>query len=506
MNSPNSEATPSHENDALAGQLQVALRENALLTERNRELEKKVAELEAIVGELCRRLGLNSRNSSKPPSSDGYDKPKPKSLRKPSGKKSGGQPGHRGSHMEIPHEPDEVRHHFPQKCQECPHLSSCQEQGNFACTESRYVVDVDITTKVTEHQTLQPTNCLYEEVQRTARFPENVKAHIQYGDSVTVLVSLLSTYGAVSYERIHVILSSLMDIQLSTGTLVNMVARCADKVGPTLLDIQKLLTQNAINHYDETGIRVHGRIYWVHNSSSANYTYQTIHENRGQLGINDNGVINNSSEVAVHDCWASYWKATNVTHAVCAAHLLRELEGVVENASDHTWAYDFGGMLHRMKAQKERDMACGKENAGTYHLHKFSREYDRIMRKAEAQCPSPSAPVEKKRGRPKKGKEGSLIARLIKIKDAVMRFFTDFRVPFDNNQAERDLRNCKTKAKVSGCFRSKEGAQDYLNISSYISTGRKQGISAFHALQAAFSGMARVVIEQFVPPENYASR
>lgn len=496
--------TPSEEKDLREQYLAAVTREKDLLAERVRFLEKRVAELEAIVDELTRRLGLNSHNSSKPPSSDGYAKPNQKSRRQRSGKKPGGQKGHSGSHMEIPHEPDEVLQHFPEKCQRCPHLSLCQSQGNFDCSESRYVVDVEIKTKVTEHQTLSPVDCPYGEVDQTAQFPDNVKAYIQYGDSVSILAGLLSTYGAVSYERMHVIFSSLMGVQISPGTLVNMVRRCAEKVGSTLQDIQSLLMQNAVNHYDETGIRVNGRLHWVHNASSANYTYQTVHEKRGKEGIGDNGVIGNSLGVAVHDCWASYWNFANVTHALCGAHLLRELEGVIENAHEHTWAQDFAGLLMRMKSQKERDLTCGKENAGTYHLHKYSREFDRIMQKADTQCPPSPVPTEKKRGRKKKGRERSLIDRLIELKDAAMRFFTDYRVPFDNNQAERDIRNCKTKAKVSGCFRSKEGAEDYLSISSYISTGRKQGISAFEALQAAFHGMARVVIEKLVPSENHA--
>ncbi|MBO4368672.1 MAG: IS66 family transposase, partial [Desulfovibrio sp.] len=296
----------------------------------------------------------------------------------------------------------------------------------------------------------------------------------------------------------------LMGVQLSTGTLVSMVKRCASKIGSVLKDIKNLLIQNDVNHYDETGIRINGHLYWVHNSSSANLTYQTVHQKRGQEGINDNGVLGNSSGVAVHDCWAPYWKADNVTHAVCGAHLLRELEGVLENAPDHTWAQEFLALLLRMKAQKERDMAYGKENAGTYHQHKFFKEYDLIIQKANSQCPSPSASTETQKGRPKMGKECALICRLAKLKDAVCRFFMNYLVPFDNNLAERDLRNCKTKCKVSGCFRSKEGAQDYLSISSYISTGWKQGISAFEALTAAINGMANIVIEKFIPTETKA--
>ena len=484
------------EKNALATQLEEVTQERNLFATEIRGLQCKVAELNAVVSELKRRLGQNSQNSSKPPSSDGYAKPKPKSRRERSGKKRGGQKGHAGVNMEVPHEPDEILQHLPEKCQGCPHLKSCQENDNFVCTESRYVVDVEIHTKVTEHQTVSPTNCPLKEQVGSAQFPQDVKAHVQYGDSVTVLAGLLSTYGAISYERIHVILGSLMGVSLSTGTLVNMVGRCADKIGPTLEEIRSLLTRSPVNHYDETGIRVNGRLYWVHNSSSADYTYQTLHKKRGSEGIDDNGVLRDSSGVAVHDCWGSYWYIDGVEHALCCAHLLRELEGILENAPTHTWAQEFLELLLRMKAQKERDLACNRENAGTYHLHKFSREYDRIMQRADTQCPSPPVPIEKRRGRKKLGKERALLERLKEFKESVSRFFTDYRVPFDNNQAERDLRNLKTKSKVSGCFRSTEGAKDYLTISSFISTGVKAGITAFNALKAAFSGMAKIVIEK----------
>ena len=245
-----------------------------------------------------------------------------KSRRERSGKKPGAQEGHDGSNMTIPHEPDVTIQHLRKLCQQCPHLCSCKESGNFACTESRYVVDVVITTNVTEHQTVHPVHCPFFEVANTARFPENVTAYVQYGSSVTVLVSLLSTFG--SFERIHDLLNGLLDVQISTGTLVNMVRWCAETIEPTLQEIRTRLMQNPVNHYDETGIRVNGTLHWVHNSSSANYTYQTIHKKRGQEGIDDNGVIGNSS--GVHDCWGSYWKYGNVDHAVCGAHLLRELD------------------------------------------------------------------------------------------------------------------------------------------------------------------------------------
>ena len=232
----------------------------------------------------------------------------------------------------------------------------------------------------------------------------------------------------------------------------------------------------------------------VHNASQANYTFQTVNKKRGQEGIDANGVIGKSKDIAVHDCWGSYFKYTNVTHAVCCAHLLRELAGIQEREPTHKWTEEFAGLLLRMKAKKERDITQGKQAASNYHLHKFSREYDRILKLADTECPLPPEPTEKKKGRKKKGKERALIERLFELKEEVCRFFTLYYVPFDNNQAERDIRNTKTKSKVSGCFRTEEGAQDYCDITSYLNTAKKHGMDAITALKDAVCNVGKKLI------------
>ena len=319
---------------------------------------------------------------------------------------------------------------------------------------------------------------------------------MQYGKSVAVLATLLNTYGAVSLDRIHIILGSLIGVSLSPATILSMVSKCREKIDPILQEIKQLLIKNDVNHYDETGIRVNGKVYWVHNASSTNFTYQTVHQKRGREGIDDNGVLANASGVAVHDFWSPYFKYDNVDHAMCAAHIFREADGVTENNPDHVWAIQFVLLLLRMVAQKERDIAHNKTEASQYHLHKFSQEYDRILDIAEKECPPPEV-TKKKRGRPKKGKERSLIERLLKFKEEVTRFFWDYAVPLTNNPAEQDIRISKIKANVSGSFRTEQGAKDFCGIISYLSTGRKNGITAFEAITAAFSGLAKIVIEKF---------
>lgn len=466
------------------------------LTESNASMTETIKELQETIKELQRQLNQNSQNSSKPPSSDGFNKPKPQSLRQKSGKKQGGQKGHPGSHMSIPHEPDEFRRHLPKRCLQCPHLNECIVKGDvFTCGEKRYEVNAVITTRVTEHQSVRVDSCPCSGETFSGEFPEDIRAYVQYGDSVSVLAGLLSTYGAVSAMRIHVLLGSLLGVSLSTGTITSMVAKCAKKVGDTLETIKSMLTGARVANFDETGTDVNGKTIWVHNSSTPELTYQTINNKRGQVGMEDNGVLPGFSGIAVHDCWSPYWKYDGITHAVCNAHLLRELTAVEQYSPEHQWAPGFKTLLRSMKRARDKAVAKGKGELSYYYLHKFDTEYDRLMKIADEECPLPPDQPQKKKGRKKKGKERSLIERLMALKASVCLFIRDFSVPFDNNQAERDVRNVKTKTKVSGCFRTESGAQNYLDIMSYISTGRKHGISAYEALTAAFAGNAEIVLQ-----------
>lgn len=459
------------------------------------ELTAEIAALKETIKELVEQKNKDSHNSSKPPSSDGYKKPSPKSQRETTGRFKGGQKGHPGKHMEIPHEPDEIVDHHPDKCISCPHLSECVQENRFECNESRYVVGVEIKTIVTEHRSMSACGCPLGEELPKGSFPDGVKAYIQYGDSVTVLVGLLSTYGAVSAMRIHTLIGSLLNVKLSTGTVISMVSKCAKKVGPVMKKIQKLITADDVAFFDETGARIKGLLWWIHNSSTAEYTFQTVNRKRGKTGIDANGVLPNFSGVAMHDCWSPYWKYEGIIHAICNAHLLRELTAMIENEPEHTWAGEFKTLLRTMKKVKEKAIAKGKQELSYYYLHKFDQEYDRIMTLADEERPAPPPGKTKRRGRHKKGKERCLIERLMLLKDAVCLFIHDFKVPFDNNQAERDVRNVKTKVKVSGCFRSDSGAQDYLDVMSYLSTGRKHNVNVFEALTAAFAGNADIVLQ-----------
>lgn len=308
------------------------------------------------------------------------------------------------------------------------------------------------------------------------------------------MVVALNTVGAVSVNRTHEILGSVFNIPLATGTIKNIVSRFAGSLSGTYERIRQQMITLELIHCDETGTRADGKTCWVHNASNADYTFLSIHAKRGWAGMNETGVLPFYRGIIVHDCWGSYWKYENVIHSICCAHLLRELNGVEENHPEQTWATQFKELLLSMKKAKDTAMACGKDSVSCNQLEKFDKQYDEIIKTAYAENPLPET-TEKKRGRKKKGKVLNLIGRLDKYKAPVCLFIKNFCVPFDNNQAERDIRMVKVKTKVSGCFRCMEGAQEYLTIMSYIGTARKHGLNPYEAIRSAISGNPDIIFD-----------
>lgn len=462
--------------------LTATIEAQAELIEAQTEL---IAQLNQTIQELKEQLNKNSKNSSKPPSSDGFKKPAPKSLRKPSGKKAGGQNGHPGAHLTVTSEPDEIVQHMPSACEGCPHYKMCR--GTACVAEKRHVIDAVVTVNVTEHQLLEIPICMLHGDNRKGAFPNDVRATVQYGENLQALSVALNTVGAVSVKRAHEILSGVFNIPLATGTISNMVKRCADAVSETVSKIKQKIAGSGLGHFDETGTRVDKKLWWVHNASNCEFTYLDISPKRGHLGMEQCGVLPSFHGIAMHDCWSSYWSYKDCRHAVCCAHLLRELTGIVENHPNQKWASAFIDLLTEMKKVKDKAVLAGKESLSYYYCHKFDKRYDELIRQAREENPLPVT-TEKKRGRKKKGKILALVERLDKYKASVCLFIHNFMVPFDNNQAERDIRMIKVKTKVSGCFRSEEGARDYLKIMSYVGTAHKQGHNAYDAIRKAISG------------------
>jgi transposase len=437
-------------------------------------LIEKVSELEA-------RLNMNSKNSSKPPSSDGYNKPK--SLRASSGKKSGGQPGHEGHGLKLFSEPDNFILHEPQECAHCPNASMCH--GNKTVYETRHEIDINISTTTTAHQIMR-VECPLSARVLTGRFPEGINSSMQYGVNMQSLAISLNTVGMVSINRTHEILSGVFGVPISTGTIATMVSCCAHKIAGPVNEIKEAVIMEPLIHNDETGTRVDKQTVWAHTASTKRLTYIEVQQGRGKAGIDAIGILNAFLGTSVHDCWASYFLFTAIRHGLCNAHLLRELTAVVEN-TQQAWAQELIDLLLQMKSVKEKLILQNKHGPTSFSLEKFNLDYDKILAAALEHNPVPTRDPAQK-GRPKRGKTGALVDRLILHKEKYLLFFTDFNVPFDNNQAERDIRMFKVKQKVSGCFRTMQGAHDFAAILSYVGTARKHGVSGFYAIKNALVG------------------
>ncbi|MBE3101029.1 MAG: transposase, partial [Firmicutes bacterium] len=376
------------------------------------ELTETVAKLSVENAALKEQLSKNSKNSSKPPSSDGLKKPSPKSLRKPSGKKQGAQEGHKGKGFSITQAPDEIIQHLPAKCIGCSNAGKCTSCG---ITDTRYEVDIRIDTKVTAHQSLSFA-CQKENGRvLTGTFPANITGTMQYGNNLEALTVSLNTVGMMGIKRTHDILSAVFGIPISTGTICSMVKSCAEKLTDTVEKIRTTVISLPLAHFDETGTRVDKKTYWFHNASNEDFTYLTVEEKRGTIGMNSSGVLPDFQGIAVHDCWKSYWSYEAVTHAICCAHLLRELTGVSENHPEQLWADKMKKLLLCMKKVRDTAVDSGKKNLSYYYLNGFYTEYDRIIKEAREQNPIKEK-QSGQRGRQAKGKLRALVERLAEYK------------------------------------------------------------------------------------------
>ena len=342
------------------------------LTKQNSTLTATIAELNQTIKELKEQLNKNSKNSSKPPSSDGLKKPavkKNRSLRESSGKKQGAQQGHNGVHLSVISNPDHTMEHMHFDCNGCPYREKCLDK---ACIkETRHEIDAVVTVDVTAHNLIEVRECPLHGGVKTGSFPKNIKATVQYGKNLQAMVVAFNTVGAVSINRTHEILSSVFNIPLATGTIKNMVTRCAESLKDTYEQIRLKMITLGLIHCDETGSCVDGKTCWVHVASDQNYTYLTINQKSGQAGMDAANVLPHANGIIMHDCWSSYWKYQNVTHAICCAHLLRELNGVIENHPEQTWAVRFKKLLLDMKKVRDKALLLDKDEVSYYHRHKF---------------------------------------------------------------------------------------------------------------------------------------
>lgn len=433
-----------------------------------------VEALRAEVADLKRQLGQNSRNSSKPPSSDSpFVKPAPKSLRPKSGRKPGGQPGHPGSTLALVDDPNERLRHEPGACTGCgADLVEAPEVG----VERRQVFDLPpMTVRVTEHQLIARRCGCGTTTCGTA--PEGVTAPVQYGPRITAIILYLYVGQFLSKKRTAAALAELFGTPVSEGTVATVTKRAADGLGGFLEEVTDRIAGSEVAGFDETGLRVAGRLHWVHCARTGKYTLITCHPKRGSEGIDAAGVLTRFRGVAVHDAWAPYDSHVDVEHQLCCAHALRELAAVadtVEPDAGWCWATQASDSLVAIHKLVVDAIAGGADALDPDALDKQVQLYRCAVQIGITSTAARSDKVMRK--------HNALARRLLDRQDDYLRFTTNWRIPPDNNGSERDIRMIKLRQKVSGCLRTLAGAKQFCAIRSYLSTAAKHGRNFFDTL------------------------
>ena len=454
----------------------------------NAALRAENASLKARIAELERRLGLNSSNSGKPPSSDGLKKPaRVNSLRERSGKKPGGQKGHKGETLRQVTDPNEVVDHYPSACSMCgAGLDPETSVGHSA----RQVFDLPEPQPlvVTEHRA-HDCQCAVCGAKTRAPFPDGVKAPVQYGARIAAFVVYLLHYQLLPEDRLVELMADLFGVKLAAATIARMSRTCAERLRGFAETVRDLVAGALVKHMDETGFRIGGKTQWLHVASTALLTFYRVCAKRGSLLANVAGIV-------VHDHWKPYYTMQGVLHALCNAHHLRELKALVEIERED-WARKMQRLLrracHAANLARERGVPLKPRL-----IECFERCYDAILAEGlgfhAAQAPLARAAMKgagKRRGRAPRRTGHNLLLRLATRKQDTLRFLYDPAVPFTNNQAERDGRMMKLRQKISGGFRSFEGAMDFAVIRSFFSTAKKQGWNIINGLTQDPSGLAK---------------
>lgn len=441
-------------------------------------LTKQVETLTAKVKELEGRLALNSRNSSKPPSSGGYGKKnraKAADRSDADKKKNGGQKGHPGTTLKKSERPDHVV-----ACPPPSHCDGCQRPlSEGAIVEVRQVFDVPVRPpEVTEYQVIE-TCCACGKVHR-GEFPVGVTGPVQYGSHIKAAVVHLTHHHMMPVARTGALVGELFGLPLSDATVLAINQEARTIVAPIVTDIGETLKTVPIAHTDETGMHVSGKLYWLHVVATTLLTWIGCHAKRGRQAIDAFGILTEFVGTLVHDGWKTY-RDLACTHALCNAHHLRELTFVFEEMGQ-AWA---NRLIDLLVGALDEIKAIGGPLPMERMAH-YRSQYAEIL--AEGDDANPRAPPTGKRGKAKQSKARNLLDRLHLYADDIWRFATDHDVPFSNNVAEQAVRMPKVKEKISGGFRTLSGLETFCTIRSYLATLHKQGTNTFLALVLAFQG------------------
>lgn len=452
----------------------------------------RVEALEAKVAELSK----NSRNSSKPPSSDKHGSNRPtRQAKEGSPRRPGGQPGHKGSTLEMRADPDRILgHSFEAHCGTCGFsLRDAVAEG----FERRQVFDLPaLRLEVTEHRV--PTGrCPHCSAPVRGFFPADVRAPIQYGPRARALVSYLGAYHMLPCERTGEFFGDLYNAPMSAGTVRNILAEGGQAAEPSVQRIVETLRKARLLHGDETGASLAGKNHWLHVVCTSSLSYYFFHPKRGFEALEAMGILLGYAGALLHDFFRSYYQYETCLHYLCNAHHLRDLTYIHEDLGQ-PWAKEMIELLLEAKKLREQHDA-GSRRIGPRTKARILDDYDSILQSGYASNPEPQK-IAGKRGRTKRGKALNLLDRFRDRQNEVLGFFLHEGIPFDNNQAERDLRMIKAKLKISGCFRASDAAIGFANMRSVISTARKAGRSILGTLKRMFESPIDLASELVVDP------
>lgn len=451
------------------------------------ELAQQLAKQGEVLQALQARLAKTSRNSSKPPASDGYGKMKrTASLREPGQKPTGGQPGHDGHTLMAAVFPDQTLTHAVSRCAYCQASLQDVEPMEY---EERQVFDLPaIRIEVTAHRA-EIKVCPACGKLSKGLFPDAVTHAVQYGPTVQAWAAYFTNHHHIPVERTTEIFADLVQHQLSDATVLKASEHLDACIAPATEAVKGLLRGAQVLHADESGLRVRGTLHWLHVASTERLTSYEVHAKRGHEAMEAAGILDSFRGTLVHDHWKPYFTYDECAHALCNAHHLRELR-YVATQYHQGWANDMAALLVEIKAAVAATPAPAMCLA-LPELLAFETRYDALLQagfEANPRAVATAEGIPKKRGRPKQSPPVNLLIRLRDFKKQVLAFMADFRVPFDNNQGERDIRMVKVKQKVSGGFRTLEGAQQFGRIRGYLSTARKQAKNVFEAIRDALEG------------------
>jgi transposase len=456
------------------------LADNEKLREENYQLRKENQELKVEIESLKSHLSLNSQTSSKPPSSDNFVK-KTKSLREKSNKKVGGQKGHNGNTLKMVPNPDKIEIHHLKVCNYCNNeLSDTQ----ILKIKKRQVFEIPkICLEVTEHQAEVKICSCCKKINH-AEFPPTVSAPVQYGNRLKSFGLYLNNYQLLPYDRISELLEQLLGMKFNVGSLFSANKELYEKLETTEVIIREKILKEKILNVDETGFYVKDSRQWLHLYSTDKLTYYHHHKKRGKEAMNEIGILPNFKGRIIHDFWQSYFNF-DCQHSLCNAHHLRELNFVIEQ-EQAIWAKEMKVLLLEIKSSVDKAKKNSLNSLSTHQLLDYEKKYEVILEKALQFYPDIKT-ITKKRGRKKQDKGKNLLDRLINYREETLSFMYNFEIPFDNNQAERDVRMMKLKQKISGCFRTEFGSEIFCRIRGFISSIKKQQLNILEQIYLALN-------------------